>query len=102
LLHRKSLFALAIKNFPGCRRDFRVKMWGTSLLLDKLADDPGTAIEGARISGPRSDFFTAGKFATGNLDFCNNIGTTRTQADPRRIEFPQRSTSGCDIVPSAA
>ena len=35
----KGLFALAIKNFPGCRRDFRVKMWGTSSPVEKLADD---------------------------------------------------------------
>jgi hypothetical protein len=24
----KSLFALVVKIFPVCRRDFRVKMWG--------------------------------------------------------------------------
>jgi hypothetical protein len=24
----KVFFALVIKNSPGCRRDFRVKMWG--------------------------------------------------------------------------
>jgi hypothetical protein len=42
-------------------------MWGTSSPDDKLADDLGNAIEGARISDRRSDFFTAGKFATGNL-----------------------------------
>src|SRR6516164_9854427 len=64
---RKSLFALAIKNFSGFRRDFRVKMWGTSSSDDKLADDLGNTIEGTRISGRRSDFFTAGKLAPGNL-----------------------------------
>ena len=63
----KGLFARAIKNFPGCRRDFRVKMWGTSSSDDKLADGLGDAIEGTRISGRRSDFFTAGKLAPGNL-----------------------------------
>jgi len=63
----KSPFALLIKNFPGRRRDFRVKMWGTSWSDDKLADDLGTAIEGTRISGRRSDFFTAGKLTPGNL-----------------------------------
>jgi hypothetical protein len=56
-----------IKNFPGFRRDFRVKMWGTSSLDDKLADDLVNAIEGTRISGCRLDFFTAGKLAPGNL-----------------------------------
>jgi len=63
----KSLFALVIKNFPSFRRDFRAKMWGTSSPNDKLADDPGNAIEGTRISGRRSDFLTAGKLAPGNL-----------------------------------
>jgi hypothetical protein len=63
----KSLFALVIKNFPGFRRDFRVKMWGTSSLDDKLANDLGNAIEGTRIIGRRSDFLTAGKLAPGNL-----------------------------------
>src|SRR6516162_8217469 len=88
----KSPFALAIKNFPDCRRDFRVKMWGTSSPDDKLADNLGNAIEGTRISGRRSDFFTAGKLAPGNLgllqqyrhkaavrppaDFSSAIGTT--------------------------
>ena len=32
----KSLFALLIKNSLGCRRDFRVKMWGTSSPDGKL------------------------------------------------------------------
>src|SRR5258707_1635797 len=41
----KSLFALVIKNSPGCRRDFRVKMWGTSSPEDKLKDDLGNMIE---------------------------------------------------------
>src|SRR5262249_27476043 len=63
----KSLFALVIKNFPGFRRDFRVKMRGTSSSDDKLADDLGNAIEGTRISGRRSDFSTAGKSAPGHL-----------------------------------
>ena len=63
----KSLFALVIKNFPRFRRDFRVKMWGTSSPNDKLADDLGKAIEATRISGRRSDFLTAGKLAPGNL-----------------------------------
>jgi len=42
-------------------------MWGTSSSDDKLADDLGNTIEGTRISGRRSDFFTAGKLAPGNL-----------------------------------
>jgi hypothetical protein len=63
----KSPFALVIKNFSGLRRDFRLKMWGTSSSDDKLADDLGNAIEGTRIGDRRSDFFTAGKLAPGNL-----------------------------------
>jgi hypothetical protein len=40
-------------------------MWGTSSLEDKLAGDLGNVIEA--ISNRRSDFFTAGKLAPGNL-----------------------------------
>jgi hypothetical protein len=42
-------------------------MWGTSWPDDKFAGDLGNAIEGTRISGRRSDFFTAGKLAPSNL-----------------------------------
>src|SRR5262249_13440844 len=42
-------------------------MRGTSSPDDKLADDPGNAIEGTRISGRRSDFSTAGKLASDDL-----------------------------------
>jgi hypothetical protein len=63
----KSLFALVIKKFSGFRRDFRVKMWGTSSPDDKLADDLGNAIEGTRISGRRWIFLTAEKLAPDNL-----------------------------------
>jgi hypothetical protein len=37
--------ALAIKNSFGRRRDFRVKMWGTSSPEDKLTGDLGNVIE---------------------------------------------------------
>src|SRR5256884_9994968 len=47
----KSLFALLIKNSPGCRRDFRVKMWGTSSPDDKLTGDPRWRDEGTQIGG---------------------------------------------------
>jgi hypothetical protein len=64
----KSFFALAIKNSFGRRRDFRVKMWGTtSLPEDKLAGDLGNVIGATSIGGRRSDFFTAGKLVPGNL-----------------------------------
>jgi putative tryptophan/tyrosine transport system substrate-binding protein len=63
----KSLFALAIKNSFGRRRDFRVKMWGTSSPEDKLTGDLRNVIEATSIGGRRSDFFTARKLARGNL-----------------------------------
>jgi hypothetical protein len=63
----KSLFALAIKNSFGRRRDFRVKMWGTSSPDDKLTGDRCNVIEATSIGGRRSDFFTARKLAPGNL-----------------------------------
>ena len=52
----KSLFALAIKNSFGRRRDFRVKMWGTSSPEDKLTGDLGNVIEATSIGGRRSVF----------------------------------------------
>ena len=63
----KSLFALAIKNSFGRRRDFRVKMWGTSSPEDKLTGDLRNVIEATSIGGRRSDFFTARKLAPSNL-----------------------------------
>jgi hypothetical protein len=63
----KSLFALVIKNSPGCRRDFRVKMWGTSSPDDKLTADLGNVIETTQIGGRRSDRLTAGKLSPGNF-----------------------------------
>jgi hypothetical protein len=63
----QSLFALVIKNSPGRRRDFRVKMWGTSSPDDKLTGDLGNVIGATSIGGRRSDFFTARKLAPGSL-----------------------------------
>jgi hypothetical protein len=63
----KSLFALVIKNSPGCRRDFRVKMWGTSSPDDKLTGDLGSVIETTQIGGRRSDRLMAGKLSPGNF-----------------------------------
>src|SRR6266480_2570073 len=59
----KSLFALVIKNSPGCRRDFRVKMWGTSSPDDKLTGDLGNVIETTQIGGRRSNRLTAGNLS---------------------------------------
>jgi hypothetical protein len=59
--------SLAIKISFGCTRDFRVKMWATSLPEDRLAGNLGNVIEATSIGGRRSDFFTAGKLAPGSL-----------------------------------
>ena len=60
-----------IKNSPGRRRDFRVKMWGTSSPDDKLTGDLtgdlGNVIEAMSIDGRGSDCLAAGKLAPGNL-----------------------------------
>ena len=71
----KSPFALVIKNSPGCRRDFRVKMWGTSSVDDKLADDLSNAMEGTRIGGRRS-FFAAGNLAPANRGLLQQYRST--------------------------
>jgi hypothetical protein len=63
----KSLFALVIKNSPGRRRVFRVKMWGTSSPDDKLTGDLGNVIEAISIDDRGSDCLAAGKLAPGNL-----------------------------------
>jgi len=63
----KSLFAQATKNSPGCRRDFRVKMWGTSSPDEKLTSDLRNAIEGTQIGGRRSGRLAAGKLSPGNF-----------------------------------
>jgi hypothetical protein len=54
-------------NSPGCRRDFRVKMWGTSSPEDKFTGDLGNVIETTQIGGRRSDRLTAGKLSPGNF-----------------------------------
>jgi hypothetical protein len=63
----KSLFALVTKNSQGCRRDFRVKMWGTSSPTDKLTGDLGNVIEAAQIGVCRSDRLTARKTSPDNF-----------------------------------
>src|ERR1700730_15659123 len=73
----KSLFALLIKNSFGRRRDFRVKMWGTSSPNDKLTDDLRNVIEATSKGGPRSDFLQQEIWRRAIWDFCNNIGTFR-------------------------
>ena len=67
VLHLPELFALVIKIVPGCRRDFRVKMWGTSSPDDKLTGDLGNVIESTKIGGRRSDRLMAGKLSPSNF-----------------------------------
>src|SRR5262245_37696435 len=63
----KSLFPWVTKNSPGCRRDFRVKMWGTSSPDDKLTGDLAKATEATKIAGRRSDHLMAGKLSPRNF-----------------------------------
>jgi hypothetical protein len=63
----KSPFAQVIKNSPGCRRDFLVKVWGTSSPDEKLTVVLGNLIEATKIAGPRSDHLIAGKLSLGNF-----------------------------------
>jgi len=60
-------YPLGIKNSPGCRRDFDVKMWGTSSPDDKLTGDLGNAREAAEIGGRWSDRILAGKIVIGRF-----------------------------------
>ena len=57
----KTLFAPVMKNFPDRRRDFRVKMWGTSSPDDKLTGDLSKAIAATQIRGCRLNPVMAGK-----------------------------------------
>jgi hypothetical protein len=63
----KSLFALMIKDFPGCRRDFHVRMWGTSSPDDKLASDLANPIEATQTGGRRFNCPVAGKSSSDNF-----------------------------------
>src|SRR5215469_10358166 len=63
----KSLFALLIKNSLGRRRDFRVKMWGTSSPDGKPTGYFASAIENTNIDGRRPDGLLAGNLSPGNF-----------------------------------
>src|SRR5262249_51450367 len=63
----KSLFALLIKNSKGYRRDFRVKMWGTSSPDDKLVSDLAKATEAIKIAARRSNRLMEGKLSPLNF-----------------------------------
>src|SRR5262245_56955979 len=88
-LYCKSLFPLGIKNSPGCRRDFHVKMWGTSSPDDKLTGDLGNAFEVAEIGGRWSDRLLAGKLSSGDFgllqQYRGQSGHQPAMADNRRF-----------------
>ena len=56
-----------IKYSAGRRRDFRVKMWGTSSPDEKLTGDLGSVIEATRIGARWSDRLMAEKLSPGNF-----------------------------------
>src|SRR5262249_32567438 len=66
ILLQKS-FPLVTKTSPGCRRDFRVNMWGTSSPDDKLVTDLAKATEAIKIAARRSDRLMAGKLSPLNF-----------------------------------
>jgi hypothetical protein len=63
----RSLFAVLIKNSPGYRRDFRVKMWGASSPDNKLTGDFGSVIEATQSGDCRLVRIIAKKISPGNF-----------------------------------
>jgi len=57
----------AHRRLMSARRDFRVKMWGTSSPDDKLTGDLGNVIEAAQIGVRRSDRLTTRKTSQANF-----------------------------------
>ena len=77
----KSHFALVIKNSPGCGRDFRVKMWGTSSPDDELTGDFGNAFEATQIADRRLVCLVAGNLSRRNFGLLQH---NRHKADLQR------------------
>jgi hypothetical protein len=99
----KTLFAPVIKNFPGRRRDFRIKMWGASSPDDKLTGDLPNEIETTHISGFRSDRVIAGKLAPGSFGLLQQYRHSRDcQPDPRRVCLQRRCGSASGLCRTAA
>src|SRR5262245_23822363 len=96
----KSLFALVITIPPGCRRDFHVKMWGTSSPDDKLTGDLGNVIEATQICGRRSDRLMARKLSSSNFGLLQQYRHIATRSDVRdygeywRVSGPSAKCSG--------
>src|SRR6516165_10598921 len=83
----KSLFEPVTKNSLGCRRDFRVEMWGTLSPDDKLAGDLGNVIEATQIGGCRSDRLMAGKLSPANFGLLQQYLPQRVS----KAKCPKRS-----------
>jgi hypothetical protein len=66
LIWKKS-FCTGDQTSLGRRRDFRVKMWGSSSPDDKLTGNLGNVIQTTRIGGRPSDRFMAWELPPGNF-----------------------------------
>ena len=94
----KRLFALVIKNSPGCRCGFRVKMWGTSSPGRKLTGDLGNVIEVIKIGDRRSDRLMAGKLSPGNFGLLQQYlpgADIRSAASLDVIQSPHQQWQVC-------
>ena len=63
----KSLFAPLIEDFSGCRRGYRVSMWGTSSHGDELTGDFANELDAISIDDRGLFCLSAGKLSHGNL-----------------------------------
>jgi hypothetical protein len=72
------------KNFPGCRRGFRVNMWGTSSPDDKRTGDLGNEIEPTSIGDCGLFRLLAGNLSPGNFGLATKSArTAQSQCDPQ-------------------
>jgi hypothetical protein len=71
-----------IKILFGCTRDFRVKMWGTSLPEEKLAGDLGNVIEATPIRRSSVRFFKSKKIGARQS---GTFSTASTTSGPRPL-----------------
>jgi hypothetical protein len=63
----KSLFAPLIENIPGCRRGYRVSVWGTSSHSDELTGDIANELDAMSIDDCGLFCLSAEKLSHGNL-----------------------------------